>query len=206
MGKDNKERLDEVINGKKQKGNEDERVNFKTVDSDEYEDELEESSGTGKKIVIVLIVLILSLSTIAVLWANGYEIVNFAFNKVSEINNEDEEEVIEESNNENVAVAPVDLNQLYEKVHLMVNSIIIAEDGEIWGTSEISRDGIGQLTQELKGHDDYLHGELLKWLDLDFSNGVEVHNYVWDKLGGTIGKAKELNEENVQKAIEAVRN
>ena len=40
----------------------------------------------------------------------------------------------------------------------------------------------------------------------DFSNGVKVHNYVWSKLGGTIGKAKSLNDVNVQKAINLLNN
>ena len=40
--------------------------------------------------------------------------------------------------------------------------------------------------------------EYLKWDDLDFSNAVEVHNYVWEKLGGTVGKAIAINEDAVQ--------
>ena len=35
---------------------------------------------------MIIIILILSSSIVAVLLINGYEIVNFAFNKVSEIN------------------------------------------------------------------------------------------------------------------------
>ena len=172
---------------------------------DEFEDEFDDKSSNWKKIVVILLVLIISLSTILVLWSNGYEIVNFAFNKVNEISEEKEAEDNKEPvENENIAVAPVDLNECYQRVHYMVNTIIIAEDGNIWGESEMSRDAVTQVINDLKGQDDYLSSELEKWLGLDFSNGVEVHNYVWNKLGGTIGKAKELNQEKVQRAIEVM--
>lgn len=173
------------------------------VDEEEFEDDLDDRSSNGKKIVIMLLVLIISLSTILVLWSNGYEIVNFAFNKVNEISEAKEAEENKEAvENENITITPVDLNEFYQRVHYMVNTIIIAEDGNIWGKSEMSRDAVTQLINDLKGQDDYLSNELEKWLELDFSNGVEVHNYVWSKLGGTIGKAKDLNQEKVQRAIE----
>lgn len=173
------------------------------VDEEEFEDDLDDRSSNGKKIVIMLLVLIISLSTILVLWSNGYEIVNFAFNKVNEISEAKEAEENKEAvENENITITPVDLNECYQRVHYMVNTIIIAEDGNIWGESEMSRDAVTQLINDLKGQDDYLSNELEKWLELDFSNGVEVHNYVWSKLGGTIGKAKDLNQEKVQRAIE----
>ena len=173
------------------------------MDEEEFEDEFDDKSSNGKKIVVILLVLIISLSTILVLWSNGYEIVNFAFNKVNEISEEKEvEENKEIVENENTTATPVDLNECYQRVHYMANTIIVAEDGNIWGESEMSRDAVTQLINDLKDQDDYLSSELEKWLELDFSNGVEVHNYVWSKLGGTIGKAKDLNQEKVQRAIE----
>ena len=115
MGKSVKERLEETIKRDKQeiseednnmeiKGNKETNVedfmNKKIKEmmddgeqkledddeDDEFEEELEEESPNGKKIIVILLVLIISLSTILALWSNGYEIVNFAFNKVSEIN------------------------------------------------------------------------------------------------------------------------
>lgn len=234
MGKSVKERLDETIKRDKQeiaeednkmeiKGNKETNVedfmNKKIKEmmddgeqkledddeDDEFEEELEEESPNGKKIIIILLVLIISLSTILVLWSNGYEIVNFAFNKVSEINENKklakENEVTE---NENIAVVPMDLTQCYQKVHHMANTIIIADDGQVWGQSEITREAVTQMINELKGQDDYLSDELKKWLELDFSNGVEVHNYVWNKLGGNVGKAKALNEEKVEQVIKVM--
>ena len=234
MGKSVKERLDETIKRDKQeiaeednkmeiKGNKETNVedfmNKKIKEmmddgeqkledddeDDEFEEELEEESPNGKKIIVILLVLIISLSTILVLWSNGYEIVNFAFNKVSEINENKklakENEVTE---NENIAVVPMDLTQCYQKVHHMANTIIIADDGQVWGQSEITREAVTQMINELKGQDDYLSDELKKWLELDFSNGVEVHNYVWNKLGGNVGKAKALNEEKVEQVIKVM--
>ena len=190
-------KIKEMIDDKEQKLEEDE--------DDEYEEEIEERSHNEKKIIVTLIVLIISLSTILALWSNGYEIVNFAFNKVNEINDsknsKKENEVIE---NENVAVVPMDLTQCYQKVHHMANTIIIADDGQIWGQNEITREAVTQIVNEVKGQDDYLSDQLKKWLELDFSNGVEIHNYVWNKLDGNIGKARELNEEKVEQVIKAM--
>ena len=188
------EKIKEMIEDKEDK---------EDMDEEEFEDELDDKSSNGKKIVVILLVLIISLSTILVLWSNGYEIVNFAFNKVNEIGEEKEvEENKEIVENENTTATPVDLNECYQRVHYMANTIIVAEDRNIWGESEMSRDAVTQLINDLKDQDDYLSSELEKWLELDFSNGVEVHNYVWSKLGGTIGKAKDLNQEKVQRAIE----
>lgn len=233
MGKSVKERLDETIKRDKQeiaeednkmeiKGNketnvedfmnkkikemiDDKEQKLEEDEDDEFEEEIEERSHNEKKIIVTLIVLIISLSTILALWSNGYEIVNFAFNKVNEINDsknsKKENEVIE---NENVAVVPMDLTQCYQKVHHMANTIIIADDGQIWGQNEITREAVTQIVNEVKGQDDYLSDQLKKWLELDFSNGVEIHNYVWNKLGGNIGKARELNEEKVEQVIKAM--
>jgi len=191
-------KIKEMINDKEEKlGEENE--------SDDFEEDFEEKSSNGKKIIVILLVLIISLSTILVLWSNGYEIVNFAFNKLSEINEdknaEKKNEVVE---NEITAVATMDLTQCYQIVHHMANTIIIADDGQIWGQNEITREAVTQMVNELKGRDDYLSDELTKWLELDFSNGVEVHNYVWDKLNGDIGKAKDLNQEKIQQVIKSM--
>ena len=161
---------------------------------EDFQEEFEEKSSNVKKVIVILLVLIISLSTILVLWSNGYEIVNFAFDKVSEINeeknSEKKNEVVE---SEDVAQAIMDLTQCYQTVHHMANTIIIADDGQIWGQNEITREAVTQMVNELK-----------KWLELDFSNGVEVHNYVWDKLDGNIGKAKGLNQEKIQQVIKSM--
>lgn len=209
--KENKETNVEDFMNKKIKemiGDDEQKLKESNGDDDfeeDFEEEVEEKSSNVKKVIVILLVLIISLSTILVLWSNGYEIVNFAFNKVSEINeeknSEKKNEVVE---SESVAESTMDLTQCYQTVHHMANTIIIADDGQIWGQNEITREAVTQMVNELKGRDDYLSDELKKWLELDFSNGVEVHNYVWDKLDGNIGKAKELNQEKIQQVIKSM--
>lgn len=221
MGKYVKERLDETIKRDKREINgevneesvkdknetkkevlvseEVEDVNKESIT--EEDDDFEESNFNLKKFIVILLVLIISLSTILVLWSNGYEIVNFAFNKVNEITEEKDAEEKPQVGEEIVAT-PVDLNEIYDKVHLMANTIIVAEDGEIWGTYQITKDDLSNVKNQVLGNDDYLYNELSKWLELDFSNAVEVHNYVWEKLGGTVGKAEKLNDEKVQEVIQ----
>lgn len=221
MGKNVKERLDETIKRDKREINgevneesikdkneikkevlvseEVEDVNKEEIT--EEDDDFEESNFNLKKFIVILLVLIISLSTILVLWSNGYEIVNFAFNRVNEITEEKDAEEKPQVGEEIVAT-PVDLNEIYDKVHLMANTIIVAEDGEIWGTYQITKDDLSNIKNQVLGNDDYLYNELSKWLELDFSNAVEVHNYVWEKLGGTVGKAEKLNDEKVQEVIQ----
>ena len=209
--KENKETNVEDFMNKKIKemiGDDEQKLKESNGDDDfeeDFEEEVEEKSSNVKKVIVILLVLIISLSTILVLWSNGYEIVNFAFNKVSEINeeknSEKKNEVVE---SESVAESTMDLTQCYQTVHHMANTIIIADDGQIWGQNEITREAVTQMVNELKGRDDYLSDELKKWLELDFSNGVEVHNYVWDKLDGNIGKAKKLNQEKIQQVIKSM--
>ena len=188
-------KIKEMIDDEEQKLEEENKSdNFE----EDFEEDIEEKSSNGRKIIVILLVLIISLSTILVLWSNGYEIVNFTFNKANEIN----EEKNSEKKNENISVVPMDLTQCYQAVHHMANTIIIADDGQIWGKSEITREAVTQMVNELTGRDDYLSEELKKWLELDFSNGVEVHNYVWKKLDGDVGKAKDLNEEKIQQVIQ----
>ena len=201
MGKDKIEKKDE-----------EKLEEFKTIDEKEYkgdyeedEDEYEGGSSKAKKAIMIIIILILSLSTVAILWANGYEIVNFALNKVSESNNELEsaEESIGNTE-ENIATEVVDINTIYDMIHRMANTIIIAEDGNIWGKDEITQDNIDKVLYQLNGRDEYLDAELKKWKELDFYNGVEVHNYVWTKLGGTIGKAKALDDQSIETIVSSL--
>lgn len=223
MGKGVRERLDETIKLDKREisGNSNEEVIKDEVDANEKvilnkeineineinktefieeEEDFEKTSFNLKKLIVILLILIISLSSILLLWSNGYEIINFTFNKVSKIT-EEKESKDEQKVDKNVVVTPVDLSQIYDKVHLMANTIIVAEDGQIWGKYEITKDDLVDVKNKLLNNDDYLYNELSKWLELDFSNSVEVHNYVWQKLGGTVGKAEKLNEEKIQEVI-----
>lgn len=195
-----------------EKKDEEKLEEFKTIDEKKYKDDYDEDeyeyeggNSKAKKAIIIIVILILSLSTVAILWVNGYEIVNFALNKVSESNNEVEntEESIGNTE-ENITTEVVDINTIYDMIHRMANTIIIAEDGNIWGKDEITQDSIDKALYQLNGRDEYLDTELKKWKELDFSNGVEVHNYVWTKLGGTIGKAKSLDEQSIETIVNSL--
>lgn len=217
MGKYKKESKEEF---KELKDNENEnidKIETKNLDKnneyDDYkeDDEYEEKIAKGKKAIMIIIILILSCSIVAVLLINGYEIVNFAVNKVSQSSNQSKDTLNNNTNEniqgeESVQSQQVDINIVYEEVHRMANTIIIPEDGNKWGEDEITKERIEKVLYELNGRDDYLNKELNKWNNGDFSNGVKVHNYVWSKLGGTIGKAKSLNDVNVQKAINLLNN
>ena len=159
-------------------------------DNDEYI----QSNFKYKKIIIGLLVSITSLSIILVLWSNGYNIVNFLFNKLDGKDKDNKTNI----KNENTMIVAIDLKSYYEKIHHMSNTIIIAEDGNIWGESEITFEAIKEIILKIEKEDEYISNELSKWLELDFSNAVEVHNYVWNKLGGTVGKAEKLNEKNIE--------
>ena len=159
-------------------------------DNDEYL----QSNFKYKKIIMGLLVSIISLSIILVLWSNGYNIVNFLFNKLDGKDKDNKTNI----KNENTMVVAIDLKSYYEKIHHMANTIIIAEDGNIWGESEITLEAIEEIILKIEKEDEYISNELSKWLELDFSNAVEVHNYVWSKLGGNVGKAEKLNEKNIE--------
>ncbi|WP_461206721.1 DUF6241 domain-containing protein [Clostridium sp. DL1XJH146] len=88
---------------------------------------------------------------------------------------------------------------LYEDIHRMANTLIIAEDGKIWGKDTITDEKCNTLIIEITASDyddkERLLSILNRWKEDDFSEGVDDHNYVWNRLGGTIGRAKSLKEE-----------
>ena len=115
--------------------------------------------------------------------------------------NIDTNEDIKESN---IVLSEEELLNIYERVHQLANTIIIPEDGLIWGEEEITKKAIEEVLVKLKGNDDELYSELSKWLELDLDNAVDVHNYVWSKLGGSEGRASAINEEAITKVIKVL--
>ena len=47
----------------------------------------------------------------------------------------------------------------------------------------------------------HLRNSLTKWKKGDFSNAVEVHNYVWAMLNGNVGKAEALDNDAISLII-----
>lgn len=84
--------------------------------------------------------------------------------------------------------------EIWDEIHKMANTKIVAE--EIWGTLEITAERVDGLILEItkSEYDDKekLLEILARWKQGDFTRCVEDHNYVWEKLGGTVGKATGL--------------
>ena len=86
--------------------------------------------------------------------------------------------------------------EVYDVMHEMINTKIEAEDGLVWGEIEITPQ---QCDRVIKLINDGSYGDeerLLKMLNMwkkgDFSDAVAQHNYLWEILDGTVGKAKNL--------------
>lgn len=89
-------------------------------------------------------------------------------------------------------------------IHQMSNQIINPADGKKFGFIKITPQNIEIALNSIKNINndearDYLNKALRKWQNGDFNNAVEVHNYVWHMLGGEIGIASSLDEEEINK-------
>ena len=86
--------------------------------------------------------------------------------------------------------------RVYIMMHGMINTKIIATDGEVWGEIPITTEGCNKLI-EIVNNNNYADKKILlqylnSWKKKDFSNGVAQHNYIWEKLDGVEGKAYKL--------------
>lgn len=119
-------------------------------------------------------------------------------NQVVGIGEEKPEEESSEVEDTTINVDEQRMVEINEYVHHMANTIILAVDGKINGTKQITMETIDEALGMVKDVDLYLYKEISKWKEGDFSNGVDVHNYVWKNLDGEIGKASKLDEEAIQ--------
>jgi len=105
--------------------------------------------------------------------------------------NEEESDQSPQQPEEDINVRSI--KEMYEKLHKMANTLIIAEDDEIWGEEEITIEEvlalIGEVTASDYGDKEKLLEILRRWEQGDFSKGDQDHNYVWEKLEGDTGKA-----------------
>lgn len=83
--------------------------------------------------------------------------------------------------------------KIYDVMHRMSNSKIIAKDNQIWGTLSMDEKQISTVKAivEKVSYSDrsYMLEVLERWEKGDFSQADKEHNYFWKKLGGTIGEA-----------------
>jgi hypothetical protein len=101
-------------------------------------------------------------------------------------------------NAEDIAVPSEVANEtaLYNTIHQMANTKIIAEDGIIGDLKAITKVRVENVQNALKNlgiKDEKIIQMIDRWSKQDFSKCVEDHNYIWSTyLNGTVGKAVKL--------------
>ena len=149
-------------------------------------------------ITILVIIFIITIGTISFFIYQQINSGNLnAKSNISEIKKIDKELTSEESTEiKDSEYYPIE--NIYDIIHRMSNTKIIAEDNQIWGKLEITPENIASLKSLIEkiNYDDkeYMLEVLTRWENNDFSQAVEEHNYFWKKLGGTVGKATSLKE------------
>jgi len=90
---------------------------------------------------------------------------------------------------------------IYSDIHHMAHNVVIADDK--WGYKDLTLENIEKLIDEvtkIEAHEE-AKKEVLKilrrWKNGDFSKAHLDHNYVWGKLGGTVGRATGVNTRNL---------
>jgi hypothetical protein len=147
---------------------------------------------------ILVIILILVVGAFSFLFYKESKSGNLkAKSNISEIQKIDEEISNEElSEIEDSEYYPIE--KIYDIIHRMSNTKIVAEDNQIWGMIEMEPEYIASLKSLIEKVDykdrDYMLEVLTRWENNDFSQAVDEHNYFWRKLGGTVGKAISLKE------------
>ncbi|HZK53637.1 MAG TPA: DUF6241 domain-containing protein [Desulfosporosinus sp.] len=85
---------------------------------------------------------------------------------------------------------------IYTEMHKMINTKIVAEDGEVWGEILITIEKCYKVIKDVNETDyvdkDILLQYLANWKAGDFTHAVAEHNYLWGALDGTVGRAKSL--------------
>lgn len=110
------------------------------------------------------------------------------------------------SSNSNDVVKITSEYDVVSFIHQMSNGIINASDGKKFGLVEITPDNIDLALDSIKyiNNEDakkYLSSQLNRWKKGDFSNAVQVHNYVWHMLNGNIGIASSLDEGKINEIV-----
>lgn len=166
--------------------------------------------GTLKKILIwlIVIVIVLGAGLFGYNYYMNYKTGKFEAKKnqkeiegiVDDINKDKDKEESADKPEEEELKSPeyYPEEKVYDIMHRMANTKIIAENDKIWGELPIDSDSLGDirdLVSEIDYPDrNYLLEVINRWEDGDFSQADEEHNYFWTKLGGTIGKAIGVKE------------
>lgn len=148
-----------------------------------------------KKSVIILSIVVIVI--IAVILGGNY-LMDKKSGKLEAKQNQKEIKLINEeiAKEKSMELKPADYyleSDIYDIMHRMANTKIIAENNKIWGELPMDKEEI----QNLKGIVEKVNYEdreklldiLNRWESGDFSQSDKEHNYVWEKLGGTVGRA-----------------
>lgn len=141
------------------------------------------------------------------------ETTDYKVNKTDEDLNKELKDLDKEKNKDIKEEDNVQVNNLYmpnseyqsiQFIHEMANSIIKAVDDRKYGIVEITPESVDIAITSLgyvkdNGVKEYLNRQLLNWKKGNFDNAVEVHNYVWNILGGEVGKAISIKHDEVNK-------
>ncbi|MBP1745347.1 MAG: hypothetical protein H6Q58_2325 [Firmicutes bacterium] len=104
----------------------------------------------------------------------------------------------------------VDEQDIVKEIHLMSNSLIEAEDGLKWGEENVDKTNIDKVIRMLdqapvNTKTKKLRQIVERWQQGDFSQIVDDHNFVWDLLGGTVGRASSADSGAVAEAVEELK-
>ncbi|MGP4039805.1 DUF6241 domain-containing protein [Gracilibacillus sp. D59] len=118
-----------------------------------------------------------------------------------EVSEEDIEEEVQEVNTEKIQSE----GNFRDTLHHMTHQKVHAADK--WGAVEITDERIDVMLETAKNsnftHREFYIEALTAWQKGDFSNAVEVHNYIWELKDGNVGRALRLfSEEEEQQYIE----
>ncbi|SFL57482.1 hypothetical protein SAMN04487943_102283 [Gracilibacillus orientalis] len=111
----------------------------------------------------------------------------------TEVSEEDIQEEVQEVDTDNIQSE----SNFRDTLHHMTHQKVHAQDK--WGAVEITDERIDLMLETVKEsnftHQDFYIEALTAWQNGDFSNAVEVHNYIWELKKGNVGRALRLFSE-----------
>lgn len=150
-----------------------------------------------RKTIIIAIVIGLFVGAISMYKFKVLDMGGGSSNSIQEIieMNKSELEKVSENITENTS-----RSKILSTMHEMANSLIVADT--IWGEIEVTEEKIIEVMAQVSNSTTINDREkerlliiLQKWKTEDYSSAVKDHNYLWGKLGGNVGKAKDLRGE-----------
>ena len=138
-------------------------------------------------------ILITSASVLILLGLASFILINRNFSKIDNKSNKVKEltQILKKED-----IKDKKAKVVFQKMHEMANTKIVAEDGLVWGEIQPTEEEVNALMEDVSNSNYEDKEKLLeilnRWKSGDFSNCVEDHNFLWKKLGGQVGKASSL--------------